>query len=201
MGIDFLSNEGKIELNQKQLDIYREGLEKAAGRISLISVLYSILSIFLIQLIQFSIAHNYRNILFFVSLGLLIFCLSVSVIWTIRFLLPVKIAHVHAPKYFYHNIKKQYEAKGVKQEDMQRKIQATFLNELEKAVDNNYNAYKAKRKNFYYAFNFALIALIPYLICASIMLGVKEKETPQKVEITNGDAIVHKMDSLLSKHK
>jgi len=201
MAIDFLSNEGKIELNQKQLDIYREGLEKASSRISLISVLYSILSIYLIQLIQFSITHNFRNIFFLGCLGLLIFCLSVSIVWTIRFLLPTKIAHVHAPKYFYSNIKKQYEAKGVKPEDMQRKIQATFLNELEKALDNNYNAYKAKRKKFYYAFNFALIALIPYLICASIMLGTKEKETPQKMEITNADAIVHQLDSLLSKHK
>lgn len=201
MAIDFLSNEGKIELNQKQLDIHNEGLEKAASRISLISVLYSILSIYLIQLIRFSITQNFSNLFFLIFLALLILCLSVSVVWTIRFLLPTKIAHVHAPKYFYGNIKKQYEAKGVKPEELQNKIQATYLNELEKAVDNNYNAYKAKRKNFYYAFNFALVALVPYLVCASIMLGTKEKETPQKMEITNADAIVNKLDSLLSKHK
>jgi cytochrome bd-type quinol oxidase subunit 2 len=201
MGIDFLSNEGKIELNQKYLETYREGLEKAASRISLISVLYSILSIYLIQLIQFSIVHNFRNLFFLISISLLIFCLSVSIVWTIRFLLPTKIAHVHAPIHFYDNIKKQYEAKGTKPEDMQQKIQATFLNELEKAVHNNYAAYKAKRKNFYYAFNFALIALIPYLVCASIMLGARKEEKAQKVEITNAAVIVHQLDSLLSKDK
>jgi len=199
MPVDFISTEGKIELNQESIKTYKEGVDKAADRISFISIIYSVLSIYLVQFVRFMIVHRFQNIVFVTFLGLLVICIFISVAWTVRFLLPVRIAHVHQPQYFYKHIRKKYKEKGVEEDRMQDRIQATYLNELEKAVTINFAAYKSRRRNFYYAFNFALVALIPYLVCAAIMLGTKEKEEPQKIELTNTDALVKKIDSLISK--
>jgi len=201
MAIDFTTADGKIELNQKRLDTYNEGLEKVTGRISIISISYSLLSIYLMQLVRFAIIYQLENILFLTFLMLLVACLATSIYWTIKFLLPTRVAHLNEPKHFYKNIRKQYEEKGVPPDKINEKICATYLIELEKAVSNNFNAYQKKRQYFFRAFNFALIALIPYLICASIMLSTKGKEEAQKIEITNSAQLLNQIDSLISKKR
>jgi len=197
MAKDFLEFEFQIELNERSLDKYHGLFEQTMGKISIITLLYSIIAIYAVQFVSFAIEKGNMYTFFSFCLLFLLIFLIVSIYYTFRFLLPIGISYLNSPKYFYTDIRKRYEIeKGIKRPEILNKyIQATYLNEIEKAVENNYMAFKRKRRLFYNAFKFGLLTFIPYLLCLAMYLSYKEEEKTHKVEIVNLEAMQKKVDS------
>lgn len=199
---DFLDFEYQIELNEKHLDKYHDLFETTIGKISLISISYSIIVYYAVQFVGFALKEP-LNLIFIIALTSMLLLLCISVYFTIRFLIPINIAHLHEPQYFYNFIKNRYteKIKNIKPEVLNKYIQASYLSELEQAVSQNYDAFKIKRSYFYYAFNFSLISFIPYIICLCIYLPYSQKTVVSKFELTNTDSIIKKIDSFAIKIK
>jgi hypothetical protein len=198
---NFLDFDYQIELNERNLETYQELYEKTLSKISFISIIYSILALYTAQIAQYAIESKLKNFMFVLSLVIFLAVVIISILYTIKFLLPIEISHLHCPQFFYKDIKKQYEEKGKGKdaETLNKYIQATYLNEIEKAVDNNFEAFKAKRRLFYFAFNFALAALIPYIFCLGIVFNNQKKNEPKKVEIVNLNSLHSNSDSANNK--
>jgi hypothetical protein len=191
MSKNFLDFEFQIELNEKNLDKYHSLFEATMGKISLISLTYSIIAIYTVQFIAFILKSPKQNFIFILSLISLLILVIISIFFTIKFMIPVKLSHLHSPKL---NLK-QPQSNDV----INKYIQATYLSEIEEAVENNYLAFKTKRRLFYFAFNFSLLSFIPYLICLSMYLTKKNESSPSKIEVVNFDYFLQKIDSISQK--
>lgn len=198
---NFLDFGYQIELNEKNLETYQDLYEKTLSKISFISIVYSLLALYSAQIAQYAIESKLKSFIFSIALVIYLVVVVISIVYTIKFLLPIEISHLHCPKYFYKDIKKRYEiqGKGKDADILNKYIQATYLNEIEKAVDNNFEAFKAKRRLFYFAFNFALAALIPYLFCLGFVFENQKKDEPKKVEIVNMKSLHLNSDSTYNK--
>jgi hypothetical protein len=198
---NFLDFGYQIELNEKNLETYQELYEKALSKISFISIIYSLLALYSAQIAQYAIESKLQSFIFSLSLIVYLVVVIISIVYTVKFLLPIEISHLHCPQYFYRDIKEQYEkqGKGKNPETLNKYIQSTYLNEIEKAVNNNFEAFKAKRRLFYFAFNFALAALIPYVFCLGVVFENQKKDEPKKVEIVNLKSLYLNSDSTHTK--
>jgi hypothetical protein len=186
MAKDFLDFEFQMELNEKYLDKYHSLFEQTMGKISLISLVYSIIAVYTVQFAPLVFSSK-LNLFFSICFIFLILLVILSLTYTVKFMLPISVSHMHSPAYFYKQIKSEYQTKKkiTDKKILNQYIQATYLQEIEHAVKNNFQAFNTKRNLFYKAFTFGLMAFIPYLICLSIYLGQKKESAITKVEIVN----------------
>ena len=80
-------------------------------------------------------------------------------------------------------------------------VKATYLNELEEAIQSNSELFKTKGRYYYSAFRNGLIALIIYLICAGFVIFKEKNEEVSKININNFKEIIEHYDSLINDWK
>lgn len=130
----------------------------------------------------------------------------ISLYFTIRLIIPVEVSYLTSPKMYYETIRLQYEQTiGTQtpywQEDITKLLQASYINELEKALEMNIKVFTRKSSFYYNALMFGLLSALPFLICLGFHITKKEDKI-QKVEIVNSEKYLNfhyrKLDSIMS---
>ncbi|MCZ8330412.1 MAG: hypothetical protein O9282_03775 [Flavobacterium sp.] len=201
---NFLDIDEKIEANGKALEFYYNNYQKTQSKLSLLVLLYSIISIYIVQILKFPF-DKYKEVetsIFIIYLILLLYFLYLfiaSIYNTFQILKPEDVAYLNNPNYFYVYIKKQYEESlETNDEDtLNAYLKETYLNELEIALTKNIELYKTKSRYFYNAFTKLLPALILYVLCSGIIIFNTDEKT--EIEIKNYKEIIKYSDTINSK--
>ncbi len=192
-----------IEINEKRIEEYISAYQKVLERLTNIIIIYSAIAIFLVPIYQdichFEITHWFLRMCFmiFVTLFLL------SLYFTVRLIIPIEVSYLTSPRMYYETIRIQYEQRigPNRQADIIKLLQASYINELEQALEMNIRVFTRKSSFYYNALMFGLLSAIPFLICLGFHITKKEDET-QKVEVVNYEKYLnlhYKLDSIMSK--
>ena len=122
--------------------------------------------------------------------------LLISIRYTYLLLKPIDVAYLKYPKYYYTEIKSEYE-KWLKTNDkktLNAYVKATYLNEIEEAVKYNSYLFEIKSKYYYFAFRSALVAIPIYFLLVGFVIFREEK--PKDFNLKNYNEIITKIDSL-----
>ncbi len=183
--IDFTDKNVQVELNQDRLKEEYERYHELRSRIGILSIFYSIFAAYSVQLIKFALSNANANWGYIIVLFFFLLLFGISVFFAILLLIPKKVAFKETPRIFYHDVYNNYKNKSnIPEEHIKYYIRETYLKQIEKALENNYRQNNKISKFHYYAFTFALLAIIPYLVCVGIKL-TKDPEEIQKVELIN----------------
>ena len=196
---NLLDIDDQIERNEKHLEFYHTNYQKTQSKITILTLIYSAISIYIIQILKYPFEVSVYNIMFYIFLtplvAFLIF-LGISVFNTYRLLHPEEVAFMNFPKFFYSDIKKKYE-KCLNTKDeaiLNEYVKATYLNELETAIEINSKLHKTKSRFYYLAFRNGLMALILYLTCTGFVVFKEKKDKVSKTNVINFKEIVDYAD-------
>jgi len=166
MGKSFYELDGIIELNEKRLGEYTALYQKVFERLTNIILVYSALGIFVIPLTQHVIHADIPGVAFYIGFTGFLILLIVSLVYFVRLLLPMDIAYLEPPKKYYSDYRIELESLAIGSEDViNSSLKSSYISELEDAIEINSRAFRKKNSLFYNALIFALLAVIPYLIC------------------------------------
>ena len=198
MPVSFITLSDQIELNEKRLAFEYERYENYNSRLALITIIYSVIAIYLVQLLQFSFSErNHIKYVFIPALAILLLLLIYSLYHAILLVKPRDVSYLKLPIEFYEKTRKEYEAIGITEEDeLNEYLRASYNYQLEEAVTKNANLCFLKSEHYFKSFQFGLMAVIPYLICLSIFM-VSPKEDTQVISVKNYKEIENYQDSLL----
>lgn len=203
---NFLDIDEQIEQNTKILEFYYSNYQKTQSKISILIIIYSLLAIYILQLVKYPILHFTDTSRIMIGIYiLLLFCFFLFLGWSIKYtyllLKPMEVAYIHYPSFFYTDIRKQYETKlNTNNEDkLNEYVKSTYLNELELAVTSNSELFEIKNKYYNTAFNKSIIALVIYLICTGFV--VFEPEKPKDINLKNYPEILNTIDSINLNYK
>lgn len=174
MGKSFYDLDYIIEINEKRLAEYTALYQRVLERLTNIILVYSALGIYLIPLAQHVIAMDIKGVWFFLAFCLFGTLLVISVVYFVRLLLPVEIAYLDPPRKYYGDYRADLEGLGVENENViNDSLKGSYILELENAIQVNSDAFKAKSSFFYNALLFALLAIVPYIVCLGFYLSKK----------------------------
>ncbi|MBK7818305.1 MAG: hypothetical protein IPJ60_12770 [Sphingobacteriaceae bacterium] len=161
------------------------------------------MAIYLIQIFKFPF-ENIKALIFLplvfysIFLAFFLFNIITSIYNAYLILKPVDVAYINEPRFFYEKIKKQYETALATTNTavLNEYIKATYLKELESAIEANSALYKEKSRYYYNAFTKGLLALVFYIFCSSFVI-LFAKNGIEKIEISNVKEIINKVDSVI----
>ncbi len=198
---NYLDIDEQIELNNKVLDFYYSSYQRTQSKISILVLIYSVIAIYFLQVVKYPFEafpdSNWVLISIYSILILgLIVLLSMSIRNTYLLLKPIDVAYLHYPKHYYTEIKSQYEESldTDDEEILNAYIKATYLNEMEEAVQYNSYLFEIKSKYYDSAFKSALASVLTYLLCTGFVIFNDEK--PQDFNLKNYKEIITEIDSL-----
>ena len=202
--VNFLDIDEKIKQNAKLLEFYYNNYQRTQSKISTLVIIYSILAVYTLQIIKYPISNwenkpTYTLIIYIILIVCYLIFLFKSIKATYKLLEPVEIAFINQPKEFYKTLRISYE-KSLKTSDeelINEYIKASYLGEIEEAVEHNSSKFEMKGNYYNIAFNNALLALIFYIMCTGFI--VFEPKPSNKIEITNYKSITSFIDSIINK--
>ena len=98
--------------------------------------------------------------------------LMISLVYFIRLFLPVNIAYLAPPRKYYDDFKAELESLDIGNEEViNDSLKGSYVFELENAIEINSTAFRQKSSFFYNALLFALLAIVPYVICLGYHLA------------------------------
>ncbi len=183
-GRSFYSLDDIIDINEKRLEQYNSGYQSVLGRFTNIILLYSPITVFLIGLIQDIIFVPKLNWLIATSFTFFVVLFSISIFFLIKLIMPVEIAYLVSPRKYYTDLRLEYEKQNGDNQEVDKLIKASYIDELETAIATNERVFRRKSSFYYNALTFVLLAAVPYLICIGYHV-INNKEQIQKVEIVN----------------
>jgi len=168
----FYDLDGIIEMNEKRLAEYTALYQKVFERLTNIILIYSALGIFLIPLTQHVLGRDVRGIFYYTSFTTFMVLLLVSLVYFIRLLLPVDIAYLEPPQKYYIEYRIELELLQIGNEEIVNdSLKGSYISELENAIEINSKAFRQKSSLFYNALLFALLAIVPYIVCIGFHLS------------------------------
>jgi hypothetical protein len=117
-----------ISLGEKRTDLYLSAYQGVLGRLTNIILIYAI-GIYLIPIIQDLI--DGAKVVFFLFTIVLLIMVVVSVVYTIRLLIPVQVAYLEVSDRYSTELRDQYERKFLHPEQSEKEI-----NDSKKLIDN-----------------------------------------------------------------
>lgn len=165
MGKSFYDFDYIIDLNEQRLMQYSSTYREEMGRLTTIILIYSAMAFFSLPIIREVLYGATKNSLMIVTFLMYLVLFSVSVFYTVRFIIPVELNFVQAPKYYYGTVRKQYESLIEGREMIERLLKGKYIFELEKILDLNEGIINKKRSFYKYALLFGLLSALPYLVC------------------------------------
>lgn len=188
-----------IELNEKRLEQYTSAYQKVLERLTNIILIYSALTIFLVPIFQDVFLAEIRHWLLYICFAAFAVLFLISVVFTIRLVIPVEVAYLEMPKRYYEEYRLKYEQTIRDQEETKTLLKASYINELETALQTNDQVFRRKSSFYYNALMYALLSAVPYLICLGFHVS-KRDDKVQKVQIMNSEinSKLHKIDTMKS---
>ena len=153
-------------------------------------IFYSIIGIFVVPIIELFI-HNKTSTFFKICFILLVLLTLLSIYFFVRFLIPVNVAYLNSPRTYYEDKRLEYEQIHGNTDDNKIDIllKSSYIDELHGALERNITLFETKGRLFFKALQFALISLIPFMLCVGYKISQKEDKI-QKVELINMGKIV-----------
>ncbi|MDI9366646.1 MAG: hypothetical protein QM541_16940 [Flavobacterium sp.] len=195
----------QISQNEKSLDFYYQNYKKTLEKFNVILLMYSPITVFLIQTIKFPI-EKHSELGYWIYIYLVFLCVSFYFfIQSLRnsYLLfkPIDVAYLNLPKVFYKDIRLKYETELQTTDEavINAYVKTTYLEELEKTVANNQQLFEVKSRYYYQAFTKALKALFPFVLCIGFVNLYPSSKDVNKTEIINYKEILNDIDSINQK--
>ncbi|WP_295118957.1 hypothetical protein [uncultured Chitinophaga sp.] len=181
--ISFYDLDCIIELNEKRQTEYLEAYHKTQDKFTYLMILYSVEAIFLMPVVE-SLFFSKVNCNWFFHLSFYLYGVLFlsSFIYSIRLLTPSSIYYVDKPKKFYVDLRRKYENSGYRYDEIDLKLKASYIDELEYAIGDNQAILNAKVRFYKYAYFFSILALFPYISCIVFQLNINN-DPVYKVEI------------------
>jgi hypothetical protein len=174
-----------IEINEKRLEEYTANYHRVLDKYAVLLIIYSAVSIFLVPLIQHCIDEDITAKAYWISMMLFTVFLLLSIWNFVRLLIPVFVAYPKPPKQYYTDYRTTYETGANMPADqpiIDKKLKATYINELEQGIINNERVFIRKSSFYYKALLLALLSTLPYLVCLAFHFSKKDDKI-HKVEI------------------
>jgi hypothetical protein len=186
-----------IEINEKRIEQYLTAYQKVLERFTNIILIYSAITIFLFSIIKIVLFNKDCPAFLLACFIAFIVLFTISLLYTVRFIIPIDVAYLSAPKKYYEEFRLTYEANIRKRTVIEKLLKASYINELEKTLNNNEQVFRRKSSFYYNALMYALFSAVPYIICIGFHISQKE-DNIQKVEIINSEKIGNllKIDSM-----
>ena len=158
-----------ITLGEKRVDLYLSAYQGVLGRLTNIILIYYVAAA--------------------IFLGIII----TSVIYTIRLLIPIRVAYLEVSDRYSTNLRSQYEKRFLssdlsKEKEKEAKhmidnyLKASYIDELSQAQEINQSVFVSKSSFYYRALIYSLTAIIPYVICIGFHLSRKDDKV-QKMHL------------------
>ena len=187
-----------IGLGEKRVDLYLSAYQGVLGRLTNIILIYSAIGIYLIPIIQDLI--DGAKVAFFLFAIILLIMVIVSVIYTIRLLIPVHVAYLEVSDRYSTDLRDQYEKKFLRPELSENEVKnakelidnylkASYIDELSEAQEINQRAFLGKSSFYYRALIWGLAAIVPYIVCIGFHLSRKDDKV-QKVHLVYEEKVV-----------
>ena len=163
-----------IDISEKRLAEYTVLYQKVLERLTNVILIYSALGIFLIPLVQHAIAADIKGVVYYLFFLLFIGLLLASIVYFIKLLLPAGIAYLDPPNKYYGTFREQLEGVYAQDKDtVDESLKASYIVDLEEAIQVNGDTFKRKNSFFNNALVFALLAVVPYIVCLGFHLSKK----------------------------
>src|SRR4051812_30079698 len=121
-----------IKLNEERLEQYANFYQKNIDKFTTILVLYSAFAIFLIPIVQslfFEVVKCHWT--FYVCFYVFIMLLGVSVVNTVRLLIPVDTAYLLHPETYYKEYKNNYNDGSIVESEVDTLLKMSYISEIE----------------------------------------------------------------------
>lgn len=186
-----------IEINEKRIEQYLTAYQKVLERFTNIILIYSAITIFLFSIIKIVLFNKDCPAFLLACFIAFIVLFTISLLYTVRFIIPIDVAYLSAPKKYYEEFRLTYEGNIRKRAVIEKLLKASYINELEKTLNNNEQVFRRKSSFYYNALMYALFSAVPYIICIGFHISQKE-DNIQKVEMINSEKIGNllKIDSM-----
>jgi hypothetical protein len=182
MGKSFYDLDYAVELAEKRVEQYTSTYQTILGRLTNIILVYSVFSIYLIPILQdFPRIYSW---LFRVATLATFALIAISLFFTMRLIWPVYIYNLEPSRLYFSDLRLQYEKRMIRPEMATNEVdsvrdtingllKATYIDELNKIQKNNLDT-SVKKDNYYFkAMAWALIAVLPYVVCAGFHIVKK----------------------------
>ncbi len=170
-----------IEINEDRVEQYTSAYQQVLSKLTNIILIYSAIAIFLIPIIQEVFTPD-KSIVLYVCFTLFAGLFITSLVFTIKLVFPIRVAYLIEPGKYYKDYRLLYEQTMTIQSDIDNALKASYIGELETAVAVNDKVFKRKSSFYYNALIFALISIIPFLLCLGYHIFQKDDKI-QKIEI------------------
>lgn len=177
-GKSFYDLEYIIEINEQRLEQYTAAGDKVKEKLTNIIVIYSAMAIFLVPIVRMVLWQEIRDWLLFASFGLFSISLVLSVFYTVRLVIPRELVLLNIPNVVYGKYRTEYEKSNNDRMAIEDLLKGSYISELEIALVLSYS--NCRRKYIFYkqALVFALLSLLPFLICLGYYLArIKVQDT------------------------
>jgi hypothetical protein len=188
-----------ISLGEKRVDLYLSAYQGVLGRLTNIIIIYSAIGIYLIPIIQDLI--DGAAIVYYVIATIFLGAIVISVIFTIRLLIPIRVAYLEVSDRYSTSLRNEYEKKFLSSDLSEEKVReakdkidkylkASYIAELSESQEINQKVFVSKSSFYYRALIYGLAAIIPYVICIGFHLSRKDDKV-QKVHLVYQKKIVN----------
>jgi len=183
MAISFYDLDYIIEINEKRVEQYTSAYQQVLSKLTNIILVYSAIAIFLIPIIQ-EVFTPGKSIILYICFTVFAGLFITSLVFTVKLVFPIEVAYLTEPGKYYKDYRIQYELTESDQNKVDNALKASYIGELEKAVEVNDKVFKRKSSFYYNASIFALMSTIPFLLCLGYHIFQKDDKI-QKIEIVN----------------
>jgi len=183
MAISFYDLDYIIEINEKRVEQYTSAYQQVLSKLTNIILVYSAIAIFLIPIIR-EVFTPGKSIILYICFTVFAGLFITSLVFTVKLVFPIEVAYLTEPGKYYKDYRIQYELTESDQNKVDNALKASYIGELEKAVEVNDKVFKRKSSFYYNASIFALMSTIPFLLCLGYHIFQKDDKI-QKIEIVN----------------
>lgn len=188
-----------ISLGEKRVNIYLSAYQGVLGRLTNIILIYTAIGIYLIPIIQDLI--DGARIVYYVVAAIFLGIIVTSVIFTIRLLIPIRVAYLEVSDRYSTSLRSEYEKKFFSSDLSEEKakeaknkidnyLKASYIAELSEAQQVNQRVFESKSSFYYRAIIYGLAAIIPYVSCIGFHLSRKDDKV-QKVHLVYQKKLVN----------
>jgi len=173
-----------IEINEQRLEQYTSAYQKVLERLTNIILIYSAITIFIVPIAHDIFFLEIKSLFLDICFAIFIILFIISVIFTIKLVIPIEVAYLEIPKRYYQDYRLTYEQTIQDQEQIKKLLKASYINELEIALNTNERVFRRKSSFYYNALMYALLSAIPYVICLGFHISKKDDKI-QKIQLVN----------------
>lgn len=164
-GKSFYDLDYMIEINEQRLEQYTSAVEKVMDLLTNIIVIYSAMSIFLVPIVKMMFWSGSNDWVLFISFALFGLLLCISVFYTVRFIIPRRLALLQIPTIIYDDCRIKYEKTLNDRIIIEDLLKTLYVAELEYALSIASNNCTKKFQFYKNALISALLSALPYLVC------------------------------------